>query len=43
MSTETGLFWLIHLFIGVVVPVMTFLGCCKEQDGITERVTIRSD
>ena len=32
MTTETGLFWLIHLFIGVVLSAMTFFGCCKEKD-----------
>ena len=43
MTTETGLFWLIHLFIGVVVPVMAFMGCCKEQDETAEYVTIRTE
>jgi hypothetical protein len=39
MTTETGLFWLIHLFIGVVLPAMMFSGCCKEK----EHVDTRSD
>ena len=32
MSTETGLFWLIHFFIGIVIPVMAFRGCCRERE-----------
>lgn len=29
--TEIRLFWLIHVFIGVVLPAMMFSGCCKEK------------
>lgn len=32
MTTESSIFWLIHLFIGIALPVMTFLGCCKEEE-----------
>lgn len=32
MTTEAGIFWLIHLFVGIVLPVMAFFGCCKEKD-----------
>jgi hypothetical protein len=32
MSAEIGLFWLIHFFIGVVLPAMVFLGCCMNKE-----------
>jgi len=41
MSTEIGLFWLIHFFIGVVLPAMVFLGCCREKEGTNSETRVR--
>jgi len=43
MSTETAAFWLIHLFIGVVLPAMAYWGCCREQEEAVEYSTIQFD
>jgi hypothetical protein len=40
--SETGLFWLIHAFIGLVLPAMTFFGCCKEKDDASRRSSFQS-
>lgn len=40
--SETGLFWLIHAFIGLVLPAMTFFGCCKDKKESGERSKFQS-
>ena len=32
MNEEVLLFWLIHLFIGIVLPILAYSGCCKRED-----------
>ena len=32
MSSDTSLFWLIHFFIGIVLPAMIFLNCCQDKE-----------
>lgn len=32
MNEEVLLFWLIHLFIGIVLPALAYFGCCKGED-----------
>lgn len=31
MTTEVLIFWLIHLFIGIVLPILVYTGCCQEK------------
>jgi hypothetical protein len=28
---DTTVFWLIHLFLGVVLPIFVFTGCCRKE------------
>lgn len=39
MSTEVAMFWLIHLVIGIVLPVLIFRGCCGIEPLIKEPAT----
>lgn len=32
MVDDVTMFWLIHLFLGVVVPLMIFFNCCGLRD-----------
>jgi len=32
MPGEVTMFWLIHLFLGVVLPVMALVGCCRRDE-----------
>ncbi len=32
MSQDVMIFWLIHLVIGVVVPVLSLTGCCRREE-----------
>ncbi len=32
MSEEVLMFWLIHLFLGIIVPVLMLTGCCRENE-----------
>jgi hypothetical protein len=32
MIDGTLAFWLIHLFLGVVVPVLALTGCCRRDE-----------
>ncbi len=32
MIEGTLAFWLIHLFLGVVVPVLALTGCCRRDE-----------
>lgn len=31
MSGEILIFWLIHLVIFIVMPVLMYFGCCKKE------------
>ncbi len=37
MSSEILVFWLIHLFIGILLPLLAYLGCCGLNDPSDER------
>jgi hypothetical protein len=32
MSTEVAVFWLVHLFIGLLLPFMMYTGCCRNGE-----------
>jgi hypothetical protein len=32
MSGDVVMFWLIHLFIGLILPVMALVGCCRRDE-----------
>jgi len=32
MSEDVLVFWLIHLFIGLILPVMAYFGCCRYDN-----------
>lgn len=32
MGGEEQIFWLIHIFIGVMLPVFMFTGCCRGKE-----------
>ncbi len=32
MSQDVMIFWLIHVVIGVVVPVLALTGCCRREE-----------
>lgn len=25
-------FWLVHIFIGIIVPIFTYTGCCNRSE-----------
>lgn len=31
MITDVTFFWLIHLFIGIIVPILAYSGCCRPK------------
>lgn len=31
MSGEILIFWLIHLFIGIMLPALAYMGCCRRE------------
>jgi hypothetical protein len=31
MSTEVMIFWLCHLFLGIVLPILVYTGCCRNE------------
>jgi hypothetical protein len=31
-SGEEQIFWLIHIFIGLMLPFFMFSGCCRRQE-----------
>lgn len=31
MGNEVLIFWLIHLFIGLGIPVAMYFGCCRQE------------
>jgi hypothetical protein len=31
MVTDVTFFWMIHLFVGILLPVMVYFGCCREE------------
>jgi hypothetical protein len=32
MPGDVVMFWLIHLFLGVILPVMVLVGCCRRGE-----------
>lgn len=34
MVNEVTMFWLIHLFLGVIVPLMIYFNCCGMRDSL---------
>lgn len=35
MPEDVMMFWLIHLFLGIIVPVLMLTGCCREDEKTT--------
>ncbi len=29
--SDITIFWLIHLFVGLVLPIFVFTGCCRQE------------
>ena len=44
MSQDVMIFWLIHIVIGIVVPVLALTGCCRREEETEEarKVTRRA-
>ena len=40
IGNET-MFWLIHLFVGIILPFMVLSGCCRERE--TEHAKAQSN
>ncbi len=36
MSQDVMIFWLIHIVIGIVVPVLALTGCCRREEEAQE-------
>jgi hypothetical protein len=32
MAEEEMVFWLIHIFIGLLLPFLILSGCCREEE-----------
>lgn len=43
MPSELAPFWLIHLFVGVLLPVMIYTGCCGLGDNRANPNTAAKD
>lgn len=41
MIDNETMFWLIHLFVGIILPFMVLTGCCRERE--TEQVNADSN
>jgi hypothetical protein len=31
LTSDVGLFWMIHLFLGIAVPLMIYWACCGPE------------
>jgi len=41
MIDNETMFWLIHLFVGIILPFMVLTGCCRESE--SEQVKAESN
>ena len=41
-SSEYLVFWLIHLFVGVILPLMIYSGCCglRNREPVAEDISV---
>jgi hypothetical protein len=42
MGSEETVFWLIHLFVGVVLPFLVLTGCCREDETAESSLDVQS-
>ena len=33
MPNDILMFWMIHLFLGILIPVLVLTGCCRRDEG----------
>jgi hypothetical protein len=32
MPNDVLMFWMVHLFLGILVPVLVLTGCCRQKE-----------
>jgi hypothetical protein len=42
MGSEETVFWLIHLFVGVILPILVLTGCCREDEASASSLDVQS-